>query len=80
MPVQAIDVEIFQEVWQNFDGDAKGFIKTSEIENFIIALCSNENCELVMFRNRIKNKPSARRKFIAGLDVPTFKNFRYLLF
>jgi len=33
-----------------------------------------------MFRNRIKNKPAARRKFIAQLDIPTFKNFRYVLF
>jgi len=33
-----------------------------------------------MFRNRIKNKPAARRKYIASLDIPTFKNFRLVLF
>ena len=73
-------MEIFQEVWREFDGDAKGFIKTVELENFIIALTNQENCELIMFRNRIKNKPAARRKYIASLDIPTFKNFRLVLF
>ena len=80
MPVQAIDVEIFCEVWREFDGDAKGFIKTTEIENFIIALASNSSCELIMFRKRIQNKAVARRRFIAALDIPTFKNFRCILF
>lgn len=80
LPVQAMDVEIFQEVWREFDGDAKGFIKTTEIENFIIALASHNSCELIMFRKRIQNKAAARRRFIAALDIPTFKNFRNILF
>lgn len=80
LPVQAMDVEIFCEIWRDFDGEAKGYIKTTEIEDFIIALASNSSCELVMFRNAIKNKADKRRRFIAALDIPTFKNFRYLLF
>lgn len=80
LPVQAIDIEVFQEVWREFDGEAKGYIKTAEIEPFIIALANNDNCDLIMFRKQIANKAVARRKFIADLDVPTFKNFRTLLF
>lgn len=33
-----------------------------------------------MFRNNVKNKPAPRRKFLASMDIPTFKNFRYFMF
>ena len=80
LPIQAIDIEIFCETWREYDGDAKGFIKTTELENLIIDLCNNRNCELIMFRNNIKNKAAPRRKYIANMDIPTFKNFRYFMF
>jgi hypothetical protein len=33
-----------------------------------------------MFKNKIKNIPDQRRKYMADLDIPTFKNFRYVMF
>lgn len=36
LPVQAMDIEIFCEVWRDYDGEAKGFIETKHIEEFII--------------------------------------------
>jgi hypothetical protein len=66
-------------VWREFDGNATGFINTNEIEPFIISLCKS-NCDLVLFRQHLINHPSARRKFIAKLDIPTFKHYRKILF
>jgi|688.fasta_scaffold50315_8 hypothetical protein len=84
LPVQAIDIEIFCETWREYDGEAKGFISTSQIEEFIINLAANSNCALVMFPTRIKSrdpkKAHFRRKYIAELDIPTFKNFKHLMF
>lgn len=50
------------------------------IDKFIGTLCDNSNSELIMFRKHLLNKTDARRKFIADLDIPTFKNFKNLMF
>ena len=47
LPVQSIDIEIFEENWREFDGDAVGFIKTAEIEELIIKICNTEGQQLI---------------------------------
>lgn len=47
LPVQSIDIEIFEDVWKQFDGEATGFVKTSEIEELIIRICNTEGQQLI---------------------------------
>lgn len=80
LPVQQIDIDFFCETWREFDGEAKGFIKTVDLDSFILRLVANEYCQLIMYRRKIEVHEFARRAFIADLDIPTFKNFRYVMF
>lgn len=79
LPVNQNDIDEFIEVWGHFDPDAKGFIESHELEDFIQQLCKTE-CGLISNRKLVDRDVTMRRRFIARLDIPSFNGFRRFMF
>ena len=79
LPVTQNDIDEFTDIWREFDHDAKGYIKASELEDFIIALCETE-CNLISNRKLVRKDDSFRRRLIARMEIPAFNQFRNFLF
>jgi len=66
-------------VWASFDPDAKGFIESHELEDFLQMLCKTE-CGLIPNRKLVDRDVTVRRRFIARLEIPCFNGFRRFMF
>lgn len=79
LPVNQNDIDEFIEVWALFDPDARGFIESHQLEEFIQRLCNTE-CGLIPNSNMIARDVTARRRFLARLEIPSFNGFRRFMF
>ena len=79
MPVNQNDIDEFIELWAQFDPDAKGFIESHQLEEFIRELCKTE-CGLITNRRVVERDVTARRRFLARLEIPSFNGFRRFMF
>lgn len=79
LPVTQNDIDEFIEVWAAFDPDAKGFIESHELEDFLQELCKTE-CGLIPNRKLVDRDVTVRRRFIARLEIPCFNGFRRFMF
>ena len=71
LPVNQNDIDEFCETWQIFDPNAKGFIESHDLEEFVVALCKTE-CGLIPNRKLVLRDITFRRRFIATLEIPAF--------
>jgi hypothetical protein len=66
LPVNQNDVDIFVEVWQKFDPEGMGSMKSEDFDEFIVYL-SSKNTNLITNRKRMISNIGFRRKFIGAL-------------
>ena len=46
LPVQAHDLNIFMDIWSHFDPTSSGYIGVPKLEEFLIELAKNHECDL----------------------------------
>lgn len=79
MPITPNDIETFVHCWKKYDQNAKGYIMAHQLEELFIDL-AEEQCEMIAFKTKLIKDSAYRRRFIASLEIPTFRTFSQFMF
>ena len=79
MPITPNDIDVFVQCWKTYDNDAKGFIAAEKLDALFQDLAEAQ-CEMIAFKSKLVRDPAYRRRFIASLEIPTFREFSQFMF
>jgi Ca2+-binding EF-hand superfamily protein len=81
LPISPRSVEEYANVWSKFDPHATGYMDIQQLSNFLRELALNEDTkEMMLFADKIEKSEEFRARLIVSLDIPTYQNFKKVMF
>ena len=81
LPIKKYSLTEYVNIWSKYDPKATGFIDIDKLKAFIVELAkSSDGHELIIWHEKVLTNFTHRRRFVALLSIPTYDQFKKVMF
>jgi len=79
LPIKQMDIDMFIELWKQYDPQGSGYIKTNDLELLMLDLVDEKTSFFEDDLEQITNT-MMRRNLLIYLEIPIHKDLKYVMF